>query len=104
MHLCPKVILIPIALFIITIAIVEKTDAVESTKRAFSFVAKNLVEVLAFIIIAIVIWALLDLGFAFIPVIGAYLGAIVVWLAGTVLARAPRDNISLSFLYATACI
>jgi CDP-diglyceride synthetase len=81
-------ILIPIALFIITIAIVEKTDAIESTKRSFSFVTKNLAQLLVFVIISIVIWAILDFGFAYIPVLGAYLGAIVVWIVGTVLIAA----------------
>jgi hypothetical protein len=42
-------VLIPVALFIITITMVEGTDAIESTKRAVDFVIKNLGEVIVFL-------------------------------------------------------
>lgn len=80
--------LIPIALFIIAIAIIEKTDAIESTRRSFDFVIKNLEEVIVFIIIVIVAWIILNIGFSFIPFIGAYAGAVISWLLNVVLTVA----------------
>jgi len=77
-------ILIPVALFIITIAIIEGTDAIESTKRSFDFVIKNLGEVIVFIIIVIVVAIVLGIGFAFIPVVGAYIGAIASWVVNVI--------------------
>jgi hypothetical protein len=77
-------ILIPVALFIITIAIVEGTDAIESTKKSFDFVIKNVVEVIVFIVIVIIIWIVFGLGFAYIPVVGAYIGVVVSWLLNVV--------------------
>ena len=77
-------VLIPVALFIITIAITEGTDAIESTKRSFDFVVKNLGEVIVFIIIVIVVSIVLGIGFAFIPVVGAYIGAVVSWVLNVV--------------------
>jgi len=77
-------VLIPVALFIITIAIVEGTDAIESTKRSFDFVFKNLGEVIIFVIIVIVVWIVLGVGFALIPVVGTYIGAVVSWILNVV--------------------
>ncbi len=77
--------LIPIALFLITIAIIEKTDAIESTRRSFDFVLKNLEEVIIFMVIVIVAWIVLNIGFSFIPIIGAYTGAVISWLLNVVL-------------------
>jgi hypothetical protein len=77
-------VLIPVALFIITIAIIEGTDAIESTKRAFNFVVKNIGEVIVFIIIVIVVAVILGIGFAFIPVVGAYIGAIASWIVNVI--------------------
>ena len=74
------IILIPVAFFIITIAIVEKIDAVESTKRAFDFVIKNLGELIVFLILVIVSWVIFTFVFALIPVIGPYLGAVIQWM------------------------
>ena len=73
-------VLIPVALFIITIAIIEGTDAIESTKRSFDFVIKNLGEVIIFIIIVVVVLIISWVGFTFIPVVGAYIGAVVGWI------------------------
>jgi len=81
-------ILIPVALFILTIAIIEKMDAIESTRRAFDFVLKNLGEVVVFIIVVIVIWIVLGVGFGLIPVIGTYLGSIISWALNVVLTVA----------------
>lgn len=77
-------ILIPVALFIITIAIIEGTDAIESTKRSFDFVIKNLGEVIVFILIVILAAIILGIGFSFIPVVGAYIGAIASWFLNVV--------------------
>lgn len=72
-------VLIPVALFIAAIAIIEGTDAIESTKRSFRFVARNLGEVIVFIILVVIIAAILGFGFAFIPVVGSYLGSVLNW-------------------------
>ena len=72
-------VLIPVALFIITIAIVEGKDAIESTKSAFNFVIKNLGEVIVFIIVVIVIQIVLTFVFGIIPVVGTYLSDILYW-------------------------
>ena len=80
--------LIPFALFILTIAIIEKTDAIESTKRSFDFVIKNLGEIIVFMIIVIIVWIILGVGFALIPFIGAYIGAVISWLLNIVLTVA----------------
>jgi hypothetical protein len=80
--------LIPVAMFILTIAIIEKTDAIESTKRAIDFVLKNLGEVIVFIIIVVIAWIVLSVGFALIPFIGAYLGSVISWLLNVVLTVA----------------
>ena len=77
-------VLIPVALFIITITMVEGTDAIESTKRAVDFVIKNLGEVIVFLIIVVVVNIILSFGFGLIPFVGAYLGAIINWIAGVV--------------------
>lgn len=80
--------LIPVALFIITIAIIEKTDAIESTKRSIDFVIKNLGEVIVFMIIVIIAWVVLGIGFALIPFIGAFIGDVISWLLNVVLTVA----------------
>ena len=80
-------VLIPVALFIITIAIVEGTDAIESTKRSFDFVTKNLEEVIVFIVVVItvgIVRGIFGIGFAFIPVVGTYFGAAISWVANVV--------------------
>lgn len=81
-------ILIPVALFIITIAIIEETDAIQSTKNAFDFVIKNLGEVIVFVIIVIVISIIFNFVLALIPVVGIYLGAIAGWIANVIFAVA----------------
>lgn len=77
------IILLPIAIFIPIIAIIERLDAIESTKRAFSFVSRNLGEVIIFIIIVIVVSIIL----AFIPIIGRAL----IWLANVIFTVAAVD-------------
>ena len=80
--------LIPVALFIIAIVIIEKTDAIESTRRSIDLVLKNFEEVIVFMIIVIVAWIVLNIGFSFIPFIGAYIGAVISWLLNVVLTVA----------------
>ncbi len=80
--------LIPVALFIITITIIEKTSAIESTKKAIDFVLNNLGEVIVFIILVIIVWLVFDVGFSIIPFIGPYLGSIISWLLNVVLTVA----------------
>lgn len=77
-------VLIPVALFIITIAMIEGTDAIESTKKAFDFVIKNIGEVIVFLITVIVISIIISLGFSFIPVVGPYLAAIISWIVNVI--------------------
>ena len=74
------VILIPIAFFIIAIAIIEKLDAIESAKRAFDFVITNIGEVIVFFIIVIVIDVIFVFVFTMIPVVGPYLGMVIQWI------------------------
>jgi len=77
-------ILIPVALFIITIAIVEGTDAIQSTKNAADFVVKNLGEVIIFIIIVVVVSVVFGFAFTLIPAVGIYIGPILLWLINVV--------------------
>jgi len=78
------VILLPIAMFIVVIAIIEELDAVESVKRSFNFVLSNVGEVLVFIILVIVIGAVFSYGFSLIPIVGSYIGAVVSWLLNAI--------------------
>jgi len=73
------VILIPVGLFIAVIAIIEGTDAIESTKRSFSFFKRYIAEIIVFLILIIIISAILGFGFGLIPVVGPYLGSILSW-------------------------
>ncbi|MEM1559330.1 MAG: hypothetical protein QW374_03280 [Candidatus Bathyarchaeia archaeon] len=78
------VILLPVGIFIVVIAITERLNAVESVKRAFDFVIKNLGEVIIFILLVIVASAVFSYGFSIIPIIGPYIGSIVSWLLNAV--------------------
>jgi hypothetical protein len=78
------IILIPVAMFIIAIALIEGTDAIESTKRAFDFVVKNLGEVIVYIIIVIVINVVLAIGIGLIPVVGIYIGNAASWIINVI--------------------
>lgn len=74
---------IPIALFLLVIAIVERTGIGESLSKSISFVSKNISAVLVFVIIVIVVAVVL----AFIPVVGTVLS----WIANVVFAAAAVD-------------
>jgi len=77
------VILLPVAIFIPIIAIIERLGPVESTKKAFSFVVSNLGEVIVFIIIVIIVGIILGL----IPVIGRAL----TWITNVIFTVAAVD-------------
>ncbi|MCS7112618.1 MAG: hypothetical protein RMJ00_00345 [Nitrososphaerota archaeon] len=78
------IILLPIGIFIIVIAIIEELNAIESAKKTFDFVIKNLGEVIIFILIVIIISAILSYGFSIIPIIGPYIGSIISWILNAV--------------------
>ncbi|MEM2739473.1 MAG: hypothetical protein QXQ29_01550 [Candidatus Bathyarchaeia archaeon] len=78
------IILLPIGIFIVVIAITEELNAIESTKRAFDFVIKNLGDVIIFILIVIVVGAIFSYGFSIIPIIGPYIGSIISWFLNAV--------------------
>jgi magnesium-transporting ATPase (P-type) len=78
------VILIPLAFFIITIAIVEKLDAVESIKKALDFVITNIGEAIIFLIIVIVIDVIFTFVFTMIPIVGPYLGTVIQWILNVI--------------------
>jgi len=78
------VILLPIAMLIVVIAIIEGLNAIESTKKAFDFVIKNLGDVVVFILVVIVVGAIFSYGFSLIPIIGSYIGPIISWLLNSV--------------------
>ncbi len=84
-------ILIPIALFIITIAIIEGTEAIQSTKSAVEFVIKNLNEVIIFIITVVVASIVFGLFFTLIPVVGVYIGPIIMWIINVIFTVASVD-------------
>ena len=70
------IILIPVAMFVMVIAVVEKLGAADSVKKAFSFVVDNLGTVIVFVLIVIIVSAIL----AFIPLIGR----ILLWLTNVI--------------------
>jgi hypothetical protein len=77
-------VLIPVAMFIVTIAIIEGTGAMESTTKAFDFVIKNLGEVIVYIILVIIVDAIFNFVLGLIPVVGGYIGAIAIWIANVI--------------------
>lgn len=74
---------IPIALFLIVVAIVEKTGVGESLSRSISFVSKNIGAVLVFVVIVIVVAIVL----ALIPVAGMVLS----WIVNVIFTAAAVD-------------
>jgi len=70
------IILVPVALFLITIAIVDEVGVGEAISRSFSFVTGNLGEVLLFVIAIVIIDIILSL----IP----FIGGLLTWLANCV--------------------
>ena len=82
------ILLIPLALFFRTIAIIEKTDTNETITKTVDFVRKNLGEVLVFVIIVIIVTVILFVGFSLIPFGGAYVSAVLNGLVSVVLTAA----------------
>jgi len=85
------IILLPMALFIITIVVVDGVNAIEGTKRSFNFVIKNLKESIIFILIVIIVQVIFSLVLSVIPMIGSYIAGIVGWL------------LNIMFLVASVC-
>ncbi|RLE76754.1 MAG: hypothetical protein DRJ56_03655 [Thermoprotei archaeon] len=77
------IILLPVSIFTTVIAMVEALDVGDSISRAFSFIGKNLGEVIVYIIIVIVVAIILGL----IPVIGSAL----YWIASVIFTAAAVD-------------
>ncbi len=77
------IVLLPVSIFMSVIAMIETLDVGESIKRAFSFVGKNLGEVIVYIIIVIVVAIILGL----IPVVGSAL----YWIANVIFTAAAVD-------------
>lgn len=78
------VILIPVALFIITISIVEETGALQSVKTAVNFVVKNLGEAIIFTIIVVVVSVILSFILGAIPIVGVYVEPIIMWMINVI--------------------
>lgn len=78
------IILLPIAMFIVVVTIIEGTDIIESIKRTFSFVASNIGEVIIFIVIVIVVELIFSFGFSLIPIVGSYIGTIIGWILSAI--------------------
>ncbi|MEM2442025.1 MAG: hypothetical protein QXX99_06645, partial [Candidatus Bathyarchaeia archaeon] len=78
------IILLPIAMFVVVVAIIEGKNVAESIKKAFSFVSRNLGEVVVFIIIVIIVGLIFSYGFSLIPVVGIYIGNIIGWIINAI--------------------
>ena len=66
------IILLPVALFIMVIVVIENLSVVESVKKSLGFVIENLGEVIIFIILVVAMTAISSLAF--------YIGTIITWL------------------------
>ncbi|MEM2424865.1 MAG: hypothetical protein QXK73_06415 [Candidatus Bathyarchaeia archaeon] len=78
------IILLPIAMFLVVVAIIEGKNVAESIKKTFSFVSRNLGEVVVFIIIVIIVGIIFSYGFSLIPVVGLYIGNIIGWIINAI--------------------
>ena len=63
-------ILIPVALFIIVISILENTDAITSTKKSIALILNNLEEIGTFLVLIVLTSIIFGFGFGIIPIIG----------------------------------
>lgn len=77
------IILIPVALFIVVVAVIENKGVLESLKGTMEFTVRNLNEVVVFAVIVIVASIIFNL-VSLIPSIGAYLGSIIAWVSSIV--------------------
>lgn len=66
------ILLIPLAFFIRTITIIEKTDTNQTISKSVDFVRNNLGDVLVFVLITILVSFLFV--FSLIPFVGTYIG------------------------------
>jgi len=73
-------VLAPFALLVIAIAVIEGTNPFESIKKAFELVFSNFAEAIVFIIIVIVNWIIFCAGFLYLTVVGACIGAVIIWI------------------------
>jgi hypothetical protein len=73
------IILLPIALFLITITVVDNVDALEGTKRSFDFALNNLKETVIFMIIVVVVQIIFSVVLSLIPIVGPFLASIISW-------------------------
>ncbi|MEM3770455.1 MAG: hypothetical protein QXG76_04635 [Candidatus Bathyarchaeia archaeon] len=78
------IILLPIAFFLITIVIVDGLDAIESVKRSFDFVVKNVKEALIFIVIVIIVQIVVSVILSLIPIVGPFVATAISWLLNVV--------------------
>lgn len=74
------ILLLPVAIFIVVVVMIEGAGAIEGAMKTFNFVVKNLGEVLIYIIIVIIVGAIFTFGFSMIPVVGPYISTIITWL------------------------
>ena len=82
------ILLIPLAFFIRTIAIVEKTNTNQTISKSLDFVRSNLGDVIVFMLITILVAALFTIVFYLIPFVGAYVGDFLNMLVSVVFAAA----------------
>ncbi|MEM3728800.1 MAG: hypothetical protein QXF75_06365 [Candidatus Bathyarchaeia archaeon] len=78
------IVLLPIAFFLITIVIVDGLDAIESVKRSFDFVIKNIKEALIFILIVIIVQIIVSVVLSLIPIVGPLIATVVSWVLNVV--------------------
>jgi hypothetical protein len=82
------ILLIPLAYFIRTITIIEKTDTNQTISKSVDFVRYNLGDVLFFVIITFLVSVLFTLVFSLIPFVGAYVGDLLNMLVNVVFTAA----------------
>jgi hypothetical protein len=74
-------ILIPIALFLTVIIMIEGMGAIESTKSSFYFTLRHLGNTIILVVVTIVAWVIFEYSFAAFGFPGAITGVILGWLA-----------------------
>lgn len=82
------ILLIPLAFFIRTIAIIEKTDTNQTISKSVDFVRNNLGDVIVFVIITILVSVLFTFVFSLIPFVGVYVGDLLNLLVNVVFTTA----------------
>ena len=82
------ILLIPLAYFIRTITIIEKTDTNQTISKSVNFVRNNLGDVLVFVIITMLASFLFTFVFSLIPFFGTYVGDLLNLLVNVVFTAA----------------